>query len=254
LNDKPASFLFASEDGTISAWNGGTQATVVATKHDGVYKGLAIATVNGVSYLYASDFHNGTVDVYDGGFTLVKKGLKGGGDWEWDDFARIASAWRGFAPFGIQNVGGTIFVTFAKQDDDRHDDVAGPGNGFVAAFTPFGKLIRVFEHGWWLNSPWGVTLAPDDFGAFSHHLLVGQFGSGQIAAYNIASGRFDGLLLDTSNKPLAIGGLWGLSFGNGGTAGPANTLFFAAGPDHEGHGLFGTLTGAPTNPSTGNGN
>jgi uncharacterized protein (TIGR03118 family) len=163
-------------------------------------------------------------------------------------------AHRGFAPFGIQNIGGTIFVTFAKQDDAKHDDSPGPGNGLLTAFTPGGKLIRIFEHGPWLNSPWGITLAPDDFGVFSHHLLVGQFGSGQIAAYNVTSGKFAGRLRNDSGKVLSIDGLWGIGFGNGDKAGPANTLFFAAGPNHESEGLFGTLTVTKDDPSDGNSN
>ncbi|HXE15082.1 MAG TPA: TIGR03118 family protein [Bryobacteraceae bacterium] len=255
VNGAPAKFIFASEDGTISAWNGGTQASVVVPAQGGtIYKGLAIAKFRGANYLYATDFHNGKVDVYDANFQLKKRVFDGDGDRDSDDFPFFAYklAHRGFAPFGIQNIGGTIFVTFAKQDDDKHDDVAGSGNGLLTAFTPGGKLIRIFEHGPWLNSPWGITLAPDDFGAFSHYLLVGQFGSGQIAAYNIASGKFAGRLHNDSGKVLAIDGLWGVGFGNGGNAGPANTLFFAAGPNHESEGLFGTLTVTKDDPSVGN--
>jgi uncharacterized protein (TIGR03118 family) len=254
VNGAPAKFIFASEDGTISAWNSGTQAVVVATGQGAIYKGLAIAQFRGADYLFASDFHNAKVDVYDTKFNLVQKRFEGDYDWDWDDFPLIASklGFRGFAPFGMQNIGGTIFVTFAKQDADKEDDVPGPGNGFVMAFTPGGKLIRVFQHGPWLNSPWGVTLAPDDFGVFSHHLLVGQFGSGQIAAYNITSGRFAGLLHNDADKVLSIDGLWGIGFGNGGSAGPANALFFAAGPNHESEGLFGMLTVTNNDPSEGN--
>lgn len=250
----PALFLFASEDGTISAWNPGLAvqaAVVVPNTHGAVYKGLAIAQFKGANYLYASDFHNGKVDVYDAGFNLVNNGFHGGGAWDWDDSIASRLELRGFAPFGIQNIGGTIFVTFAKQDADKHDDVAGPGNGFVIAFTPGGKLVRVFEHGPWLNSPWGMTLAPDDFGGFSHDLLVGQFGGGQIAAYNITSGKFVDLLLNDSGGVLTINGLWGIGFGNGGNAGPANALFFAAGPNGEADGLFGMLTVTRNDPSDG---
>jgi len=253
---KPALFLFASEDGTISAWNqaAGTQAAVVVTTPGAIYKGLAIADIGGVNFLYAADFHHGRIDVFDSDFHPVKKGFNGDGDFDWDDFPRINHKLRGFAPFNIQNIGGTLFVTFAKQDAEKRDDVPGPGNGFLAAFTPHGKLVKIYQHGPWLNSPWGMTLAPDDFGVFSHHLLVGQFGSGQIAAYNISSGRFTALLQDPSGKALAIDGLWGLGFGNGGRAGPYNALFFAAGPDHESNGLFGFLTVAPGDPTQGNSN
>jgi uncharacterized protein (TIGR03118 family) len=251
INGAPAAFLFASEDGTISGWNGGlgTQTMVVASKNTAIYKGLAMATVHGANYLYATDFHNGTIDVYDSNFQPVAMhGI------EATDMSRHCRdhRLRGFAPFNIQNIGGTLFVTFAKQDADKQDDVPGPGNGFVAAFTPLGRLIRIYRHGPWLNSPWGLTLAPDDFGIFSHDLLVGQFGSGQIAAYNIVSGKFEGLLLDSSDRPIVIDGLWGIGFGNGANAGPSTTLFFAAGPDHESNGLFGTVTPAQGDPNFGN--
>lgn len=254
VNGAPARFIFASEDGTISAWNSGTQASIVVPSQGAVYKGLAIAKFRGANYLYATDFHNGKVDVYDANFQLKRRVFDGDGDRDSDDFPFFARklVHQGFGPFGIQNIGGTIFVTFAKQDDDKHDDVAGPGNGLLTAFTPGGTLIRIFEHGPWLNSPWGVTVAPDDFGAFSHYLLVGQFGSGQIAAYNITSGKFAGRLHNDSGKVLSIDGLWGIGFGNGANSGPANALFFAAGPNHESEGLFGMLTVTANDPSVGN--
>jgi len=252
----PAVFLFASEDGTISAWNGaaGTQARIVATTRGAVYKGLAMASIRGANYLYATDFHHGRIDVFDSSFQPVRRGFNGDRDCDWDDFPRINHELHGYAPFNIQNIGGTLFVTFAKQDAQRHDDVPGRGNGFLVAFTARGKLVKFYQHGPWLNSPWGLTLAPDDFGVFSHQLLVGQFGSGQIAAYNISSGRFTGLLQDPSGKALAIDGLWGLGFGNGGKAGPYNSLFFAAGPNGESGGLFGVLTVAPGDLTQGNTN
>ncbi len=124
----------------------------------------------------------------------------------------------------------------------------------MAVFTPAGRLIRIFEHVLDLNSPWGLALAPGDFGAFSHHLLVGQFGSGEILAYNVVTGGFAGKMLNSSASPIAVDGLWGLSFGNGGTAGPVTTLFFSAGPDGEQNGLFGTLTPVATELVQGNGN
>jgi uncharacterized protein (TIGR03118 family) len=141
-----------------------------------------------------------------------------------------------------------------KQDADKKDDVPGPGNGFVAAFTPSGRLIRIFEHGPWLDAPWGLALAPSDFGLFSHTLIVGMFGNGSLAAYNIMTGKFLDLLRDGLKKnPIQISGLWGIGFGagNAGT-GPFNTLFFAAGPNDEKNGLFGTLTNADLNPDVGN--
>jgi uncharacterized protein (TIGR03118 family) len=141
----------------------------------------------------------------------------------------------------VVNIGNSLYVTFAKVDPATLDDVAGPGLGFVEVFTPGGRLIRRFQNGDWLNAPWGVALAPSDFGAFSHYLLIGQFGSGQIAAYNLETGKFAGLVRDPSDQELAIEGLWALSFGNGANAGSATTLFFTAGIEDEAHGLFGTL-------------
>lgn len=241
LNTQPAAFIFAAENGSISAWNGGKTATVVASKASAVYKGLALGSVKGANYLYAANFRDGKIDVLDKNFQYVKLREKDGRD-EDDQSFSLGDYGRGYAPFNVQNLGGTLFVTFAKQDSARHDDVPGPGFGFVAAFTLDGKLERIFEHGNWLNSPWALALAPGDFGAFSHQLLVGNFGSGQIAAYNLETGRFQGLMLDASGMPITIDGLWGLSFGNGGSAGAVNVLYFSAGPNGEANGLFGKLT------------
>jgi uncharacterized protein (TIGR03118 family) len=259
-NGNPARFLFATESGTILGWNGGppdpkAAEMVVPPHHNAVYKGLAVAQVRGANYLLATDFHNSRVEVFDGQFNNVTKKFRRDPDHDGDDDAFALEIWsHGFAPFGIQNLGGTIFVTFAKQDADKEDDSPGPGNGFVAAFTQRGRLIRILEHGPWLNSPWGLTLAPGDFSVFSHTLLVGMFGNGTLAAYNVVTGRFLGLLLDTQNKPIKIDGLWGIGFGGGNdNSGPFNTLFFAAGPNGEKNGLFGTLTASPDDLNVGNG-
>lgn len=147
-----------------------------------------------------------------------------------------------FAPFNIQNIGGNLYVAFALSDSERHDEIDGAGLGFVDVFSPTGRLLRRLQYGSWFNAPWGMTQAPTDFGQFSHDVLVGQFGSGQILAFDPVTGRFLGWLYNTSNSPLTIDGLWGINFGNDGNAGPATTLFFAAGPDGEQHGLFGTIT------------
>ena len=199
---------------------------------------MAIASIDdpnkGPSYfLYLADFRKGEIDVFDSSFNPVQLRHNAFED------ERIP---KGFAPFNVQNIGGNLYVAFAQQDSAKHDDVAGPGLGFVDVFSPKGRLLLRLEHGQWFNSPWGLTQAPTDFGVFSHDILSGQFGSGQIAAFDPVTGRFKGLLYDTSNMPLTIDGLWGLNFGNDGTAGPATTLFFAAGPDSEQHGLFGTIT------------
>jgi uncharacterized protein (TIGR03118 family) len=257
LGGAPARFLFASEDGTISAWNGGAQAHVVVTTVGAVYKGIAMATVDGNPRLYATDFHNGHIDVFDANFQPVKTGQgndKGKGDDQGDDNSFFSGKPRGFAPFNIQNIGDTLFVAFAKQDAAKHDNVDGPGLGLVGAFTPTGKLIRWFQHVNALNAPWGLALAPSEFGTFSHQLLVGQFGSGEILAFNLESGEYTGKLLQPGGQPISIDGLWGIGFGNGGNAGPLTTLFFAAGPNGESNGLFGALTAVPPDLIQGNSN
>ena len=235
-----AVFLFSTEDGTILGWNptvAPTTAEVAVPNTDGaVYKGLAVATTAGGDRLYATDFHNGRVDEFDGTFTNVTA------PGAFVD-PRIP---RGYAPFGIQNVAGNIAVTYAKQDADRHDDVAGQGHGFVDIFDTNGTLLdRVAKRGQ-LNSPWGLAMAPDGFGNLGGDLLVGNFGDGQVNAFEPRSNgkfKFDGQLRTDKRKVLAIDGLWALQFGKGAANnGPATTLFFTAGPNGESHGLFGTIT------------
>jgi uncharacterized protein (TIGR03118 family) len=237
----PALFLFDTEDGAILAWNaynGAGPATVVVPAAGGaVFKGLAIASTPAGGRLYATDFHNGRVDVFNGSFAPVST------PGAFSD-PKIP---RGFAPFGIQNIGGNIFVTYAKQDADRHDDVAGQGNGFVDEFDTSGALLqRVDSHGQ-LNSPWGLAMAPASFGTFGGDLLVGNFGDGHINALRLhlnGKGKFTHAgQLRAGKKPLTIDGLWSLQFGLGDAAqnGPLDTLFFTAGPGGESHGLFGTI-------------
>ena len=234
----PALFLFATEEGKILGWNMGlgttAQVAVDRSGEDAVFKGLAIAG----DLLYATDFHNGRVDVFDGSFGQVET------PGAFVD-PRIPA---GYAPFGIQNVGGTIFVTYAKQNAERHDDVAGQGHGFVDAFDTSGRLLgRVATRGQ-LNSPWGLATAPGSFGRFGGDLLVGNFGDGQITAFaSRLDGRFEprGQLRTGNGQALAIDGLWSLQFGKGTTNnGPTTTLFFTAGPGGESHGLFGTIQAA----------
>ncbi len=229
-------FIFASEDGTISGWRPalGTDAeTLVPGSPDNVYKGITLVT-NGGPMLLAANFRQGTVDAYDGTLKLVGQ------------FAD-SHAPAGYAPFNVHAMGGMVIVTFAKQDADKHDDVAGPGNGLIDAFNPmtkvFHRLVTGKDAGGKLrdiNSPWGVAVAPGSFGEHGDELLVGNFGSGTIMAFD-DHGRFDGLLKATDAHPLVIDGLWGLTFGNGGSAGTPDTLFFTAGPDSESHGLFGSI-------------
>jgi len=256
LGGAPARFLFASEDGTISAWNGGAQAQVVVTTVGAVYKGIAIAIVDGNPRLYATDFHGGHIDVFDASFQPVTRG-NGNGNGNGNDDSFFSGKPNGLVPFNIQNLGDTMFVTFAKQDSAKHDEVDGPGLGLIGAFTPAGKLIQWFDQVNDLNAPWGLAMAPSEFGTFSHHLLVGQFGSGEILAFNASSGKFAGKLLQpvsAGGQPIVIDGVWGIGFGNGGSAGPLNTLFFAAGPNGESNGLFGALTTVPADLVQGNSN
>ena len=226
----PARFIFDGEDGVIRGWNpsvDGTHALEAAQGDAGaIFKGLAIAD----GKLYANDFHNGVVDVFDGSWNLV-------------DRFTDPNLPAGYAPFGIQAIGSRIFVTFAKQDADAEDEVAGQGLGFVDAFDTSGNLLaRVAQHGQ-LNAPWGLALAPADFGRFSGDLLVGNFGDGEISAYEeLSNGHFEFRgQLRASTKAISIDGLWAIGFGNGAQAGPTNTLFFTAGPDEESHGLFGKI-------------
>jgi uncharacterized protein (TIGR03118 family) len=237
----PALFIFATEEGKVLGWNPNVSLTQaqVAVDHSGmgaVYKGLAIASTAAGDFLYATDFHNGRVDVFDGNFHPVKA---------LDAFVD-PNIPAGYGPFGIQNLGGTIVVTYAKQDADRHDDVAGQGHGFVDMFDTSGTFIRrVATHGQ-LNSPWGIAMAPASFGRFSGDLLVGNFGDGQISTFEPQpDGTFElvGQLRTSDRKVLTIDGLWALQFGKGAANnGSLNTLFFTAGPDGEAHGLFGTIT------------
>jgi uncharacterized protein (TIGR03118 family) len=230
-----ARFLFDTEEGKVLGWNQaqGTTAVVVADRSDvdAIYKGLAIADTSAGPRLYAADFHNARVDVFDGDFNLVPGGFVD------------PSLPSGYAPFGIQTIGDRVFVSYAQQDADAEDEVAGQGKGFVDAYDTAGNLLaRVAQHGQ-LNAPWGLALAPSTFGRFGGDLLVGNFGDGQINAYAEHNGHFthQGELRNRSGKSLSIDGLWALEFGQGGNNGPAGTLFFTAGPDDETHGLFGQI-------------
>src|SRR5947208_8116725 len=234
----PARFIFAAEDGTISGFRGAPLVIAVDNSASGaVYKGLAIASTTTGDFLYATNFHAGTVDVFNSTFHPVTMPT---------DAFTDPDLPAGYAPFGIRNIGGTIYVTYALQDADKHDDVPGEGHGFVNAFDTAGNVLRRVASKGLLNSPWGLALAPADFGKFSGDLLVGNFGDGRIHAYDPRlneRGDFQqrGPLHSTEGRPIEIAGLWGLAFGNGASAGPTNTLFFTAGPFDEQHGLFGAL-------------
>ena len=233
-------FLFATEDGAIVGWSPSVDrangiiavdrstATDPAGDVGAVYKGLALVTTSAGTFLYASNFRFGTIDVFDSSFNLVKSFTD-------------PTVPSGFAPFGVHNIGGTLFVTFAKQNGEKHDDVAGPGNGFVDVFSPNGDLLQRFVSEGRLNSPWAVTLAPVTFGAFGGDILVGNFGDGHINAYDRSTGHVEGRLLDTSGQPLTISGLWGLRFPAGSLNAVAGALYFSAGINDEQDGLFGNL-------------
>lgn len=240
----PARFIFASETGTISGWNpaaAATQAIVEVPASSAVYKGLALANAANGDFLYATNFHEGTVDVFDSAFHRVDLP----GAFTDNDLP------AGYAPFGIRNIGGVLFVTYALQDADRHDDVPGMGHGFVDAYDTSGKLLARIASRGTLDSPWGLALAPDSFGTFGGDLLIGNFGDGRIHAYDLQHSRgngeaiFRGMLHAANGQPLQIDGLWALSFGNGAAAGPKDRLFFTAGPNGEADGLFGMLEPAP---------
>jgi uncharacterized protein (TIGR03118 family) len=234
-----ARFIFSTEDGTIAAWASGTNAVLKVdnSARGTVYKGLAAGSSGGSNYLYAADFHNGRVDVFDANFSAAA--LAG-------SFAD-ATIPAGYAPFNVQNISGLLYVTYALQDADAHDDAAGPGHGFVNVFDTSGRLVKRLASAGVLNSPWGLALAPAGFGGFAGALLVGNFGNGRINAFNPATGAWLGTINDTNGNPLAVEGLWALAFGNGGNGGEPHTLYFTAGPNGETDGLFGSL--APVSPT-----
>jgi uncharacterized protein (TIGR03118 family) len=240
----PAAFIFVSEDGTVSGWNPNvpppppsTAAQVGTTVAGAIYKGVAIGNNGTENLIYAANFHTGHIDVFDTNFD--SKTLSG-------NFTD-PNLPKGYAPFNVQNIGGTLYVTYAKQDAAKEDEVAGPGKGFVDRFDTNGRLLSRFASGGVLNAPWGVAKAPANFGRFSGDILVGNFGDGRIEAFKVDShghSQFQGFLQDASGRLVQIDGLWALGFGNGTTAGDANALYFTAGPDDEAHGLFGKLAPA----------
>jgi uncharacterized protein (TIGR03118 family) len=239
----PSVFLFATESGTIRGWNPAVPATSSTSTRSfrvggrrgagAVYKGLAIATGTEGDLLYATDFHNGRVDVWNSNFELVHR----------HDFVDPTLP-DGYAPFGIQAINGHIFVTYAQQVPGSNDEAHGPGLGFVDMFSPEGAFEGRVASRHALNAPWGLAWAPADFGRFSDDLLVGNFGDGRIIAFApTAGGGFEraGIVRGAGGVPLVIDGLWALEFGNGAAAGPTNSLFFTAGPGDESHGLFGVI-------------
>jgi len=221
-------FIFAGEDGTVSAWSSGmTNAKVVAdhSGSDAVYKGIAMASNAGANYIYLANFKMNTIDMFNASFGFVKSFTD-------------ANVPAGYAPFGIHTINGLLYVTFAKQKGpDNEDDESGIGNGYVDIFNPDGSLVKRFASNGSLNSPWAVVMAPANFGTYGGDILIGNFGDGHIGAYDPVTGNFLSLLNDPNSTSIAISGLWDLTFGINGST----TLYFSAGPDDENHGLLGTL-------------
>jgi uncharacterized protein (TIGR03118 family) len=233
----PSVFIFAGEAGTVSGWSPTVNATHAVTVVDGaaqgkVHKGLATATQGGAARVYAADFHNRVVDVFDENFVpVVRAGA----------FAD-ANLPAGYTPFGIQAIGNQIFVSFAKQDARAHDEVDGTGLGAADVFNTSGNLqARLIAPGGRLNAPWGIEMAPADFGPLSNALLVGNFGDGRINAFNPTTGASLGPLARADGSAIVIDGLWGLAFGNGLNARPTSTLFYAAGPTSGSNGVYGGI-------------
>jgi uncharacterized protein (TIGR03118 family) len=242
---KQAVFLFVTEDGTVQGWNpkvNPASAVIVAdhsqipdAANGAVYKGSTIAEIDGHKFILAANFRSGKIDIFDTNFKQVHFSEE-----KFDD----DSIPRDFAPFNVQGVGPNIYVTYAKQDAAKHDppNPGQPGDGFVDVFDRHGRLLQRLEHGNWFNAPWGVVWATPDFGEFSNTILIGNFRGDNISAFNPVTGKFLGNMLNPDGSTLLIDGLWALRFGNDGSAGPATTLFFTAGPNGETDGLLGTLT------------
>jgi uncharacterized protein (TIGR03118 family) len=232
-------FIFATEDGTISGWNPNVNAasSVLAVDNSqggtgAVYKGLAIAQTEDGTFLYAANFRNGTVDVFDQNFKQV------------DSFTDPKVP-AGYAPFNVQVLDGHLFVTFALQNAAKHDDVAGAGHGFVDEFDLEGHLLHRVASGGVLDSPWGLAIAPPGFGEFANDLLVGNFGDGTINVFNPKNDHFLGKLEGANGTPITIGDLWALVPGTGAAGSDPNKIYFTAGVKNEAHGLFGSLAAIP---------
>jgi uncharacterized protein (TIGR03118 family) len=236
----PAAFIFVNEDGVISGWNPSVDLlNAVPEASDSqadlagaVYKGAALATVRGQNYLFATDFGNARVAVFDS---------------NWNDVTaqfpfRDPYLPKGYAPFNIAEIGDHFYITYAKQDAAKHDDVKGSGNGFVDIFGLDGHFLRRFATHGVLNSPWGIAVAPQGFGELSGLLLIGNFGDGTIVAFGPTSGDFRGYVNDVNGNPLHIRSLWALTFGAGVKNQEPGKLYFTSGLKNEGGGLFGTLS------------
>ncbi|MEO8657131.1 MAG: TIGR03118 family protein [Bryobacteraceae bacterium] len=234
----PSLFLFVTEGGTIAGWNPAVSPSHAITKIDNsttgaVYKGVALGMLNGANVLYAANFHAGTVEVYRGDFAKVPL----------DTTAFVdPMVPAGYGPFNVANIGGLIYVAYAKQDPDAKDDVPGPGFGYVTIFNADGTMVRRLQHGSWMNAPWAIVQAGSNFGSMSGMIIVGNFGNGSVVGFDATTGAVAAIMRGPNGKAVVIPGLWGLGFGNDGAGGPSSSLYFAAGGRSEAHGLFGTLT------------
>ena len=288
---KEAAFIYSTLDGSLAGWNptvgipagGAAPSTVAVTTYVGPknssYTGLTSALIDGERFLYAANFGLGRIDVFDNAFHLVsakrlasREAQVSQGDGVEDLPLAQSAAFtddrlpNDYVPYNVQAIGNDLVVTYALHPaGSGPKETDGPGLGYVDIYSTTGKLLRRLEHGIWLNAPWGVALAPLDFGAYSHALLVGQFGgagnsesAGYIAAYDLATGKFEGLLQNASGSPIVIQGLWALSPGNvapnnlDSAAAPSGEIYFTAGPNGEANGLYGYLSAVPTTLVQGN--
>jgi uncharacterized protein (TIGR03118 family) len=247
-----AQFIFDGEGGTIAAWANDSGAAAVTAYDDGVvnganhavYKGLAIGTVNGATYLYATDLHNNKVDVFDTNF--AKPAAMQG---KFVDPNMPA----GFVPFGIAAVNNQIYVTFAMQDQAMHDEVTGAGLGYVDAFDLNGNFINRFASAGVLNAPWGIAVAPTGFGSLAGDVLIGNFGDGTVNIFTpngTSLAMSAGALMVSNGGALSIPGLWSLVFGNGDPDKPTTTLFYTAGFADQTDGVFGSISPTSTSSSS----
>ena len=229
---QPAKFIYVSEDGIVAAWNTGDTTITVADRSgaDAVYKGIAIANDGTANFIYVSDFHNAKVDVFDQSFHYVT-----------NKTFTDPNMPAGYAPFNIQNIGGQLYITYAKQKaPDNADDEKGAGNGYVDVYKPDGTLVKRFASQGTLNSPWGIAQAPPGFGQVANAILIGNFGDGRINVFD-ANGNYQAQL-QSNGTPISIDGLWAITFPSSTTGGlDLNTLYFTAGPQSETYGLFGYL-------------
>ena len=240
VNGQASEFIFDTEDGTISGWNGSDPVTITVdnSRLGAVYKGLALITNNTGSFLLATNFNSGAVEVYDSRFHSTT--LAGA----FSDPALPA----GYAPFGIHAVNGQVVVTYALQDQAKHDPVHQAGAGYVNLFDANGNFIRRIASQGTLNAPWGAVIPPAGFGAFGAKLLIGNFGDGTISAFDFTSGNFLDQMKDTNGALIVNASLWDMVFGGGGPAGDPNTMYITAGLTNEQHGLFASIVpnaGAP---------